>query len=384
MEEFIVDGKFDRAERLAGDLPLESARRYYRAWIDFLQGNYVGSLEELSSRKFFIEQYYTQICQLKLINLLKTDKRKEFKREVNICLSELSFDGQNNIWVSSLKDIMFNRAREIEPFALGDREFTIWFKAGTYLQQNDLLERTFLQLVEPGREETSLRELLSLHHYRQGRYKKAFELAHNVDRLNTHNILGRIYMAGDNFEMAWKHFNEALKHRKDSINALEYASSLAWILNRWKEGKNHLIRLGELRKLELEEVALLTAFTIQEGQFKAARKGLDILKKRFVKKLPLEGLLMGSYISLRLKDAEAMIPYALRACLLSEGISCWLLLQQLGWKDFEGLVDSNERIYSEEEIDIEQYRKPVDIVPLQEKILILSRDIEELDRRQTP
>ena len=379
MEEFIIHGDFKQAEKLVAQLPVESARRYYRAIMDFIVGDYAGSLEELTFGKFFIEQYYLDICQLKVINLFKMGKREAFLRESKICWFQLASEGYGDtVWIESLKDMMFERKSWVDPFLLENRGLESWFKAGMFLQRDDLLEKTFVRLRQTGKDPW-LKELMALHHYRQGRYRKAFDAAYNIEGVNARNILGRIYMAGDDFQGAWKSFNQAIRYRGDSHNALEYLPPLAWILNHWSEGRKFLLKLGAIRKLELEEVALLAAFNIQEGRFKVAKRVLALMEKRFAKALPLEGLLMGSYISLRLKNLEAMLPYALKSCLLSEGINCWMLLQQITWKDFGGLIERNERIFAEGVPDIDQYREPVAIVPLQEKRLILSKDIEELD-----
>ena len=383
LEKFIIEGNFFQAEGLIEELPRESARRHYRAMIKFVRGDYGGSLRELSWRNFTIEQYYPRVCQLKLINLFKTGKVKQFHQETKGCLSELApFSSNELIWIKSLYHMTHAQDTVQDPFSLGRIGFEIWFKAGMYLQRNELLEKTFLQWDIPKEEKPSMRELLSLHHYRQRRYGKAFLWAQKLSNNNAHNILGRIHLASGNIKASWMHFNKAIGHRKDSLNALEYLPSLAWVLNHWREGRNFLARLAAIRELTFEETALLSAFYIQEGDFQSARKGLSLLKRHFSKTLPLEGLLLGSYISLRLKDGDAMIPYALRACLLSEGISCWILLQQLGWMDFEGLTERNEKVFFKEEPDIEQYRKETEIIPLQEPVFILSKEIEELDRQE--
>ena len=349
--------------------------------IKFIRGNYAGSLEELSGRKFVREEYYSKICLIKLINLFKLEKMKSFHHEIKFCLRELAPYGPNRlVWPRSLNHIILGN--QWDPFSLGGRGFEIWFKAGMYLQRDVLLEGAFRQLSEESEEDLSLQELITIHHYRQRRYENAFMEAQRLTGTNVHNILGRMYWAGGNLKKAWAHFKKAVEYREDSLNALEYLPSLAWILNYWSEGIAFLTQLGNLRALSSEEAALLSAFHIQEGNWESARRGLNLLKKNFSKELPLKGLLMGSYISLRLKDGDSFVPYALRSCLAGEGLNCWLLLQQLGQKDFESLVDRDEMIFAEDTPDIEQYRQEVEITPLREKIFVRSKDIRELDRRE--
>ena len=368
LEALIVGGELSRAEYLAEELPRESARRHYRGMIKFVKGDYTGSLEELSWRNFTIEQYYPKICQLKMINLFKVGRIRQFQREVKSCFSELLPHAPDGlVWIRAIYNIVSAGSEVRDLFSLEGRGFEIWFKAGMYLQKDDLLERVFLQLNDPGQENPGLRELLALHHYRQRRYEKAFVEAQKLSVLNAHNMLGRMHWVGGNPVEAWKHFNKAVEFRSDSVNALEYLPRLAWVLNHWGEGTRFLTRLASVRELTIEENALLVAFHIRQGRFEAARKGLRLLERHFSGALPLEGLLMGSYVSLGLKDGEALMPHALRACLLSEGINCWILLQQMGREDFEELADRDELIFPGDEPDIERYRKEVDVVPLRGK-----------------
>ena len=374
----LIEGKLSQAEIDLVALPRESTRRYYRGWIAHIKGDYTKEFKELSWWKFNIENYYHQVCQLKLISLWKMGELREFEREADICFSAVSgFSPSEMLWFQSL---LFMGKKSLDPFLFGERGPEIWLKAGIYLQHDKMVEKTLLQFSNPEDESPSTRELIALHHYRQGDYKKAFEWAAKTSGVNASNILGRVYLAGGDFKSSWKHFNKALEIRKDSLHALEYLPSLAWILGHWKKGREFLLRLSRLRRLTVEELTLLSAFTIQEGNFESARRVLGMLEGRFENTLPMEGLLMGGYISLM--NGDDLTLYAVPACLESEGVYCWLLQQQLNWDDFEGLPRREELIFGELEPDIDGYREKVEIRPLEEKIIVLSKDIEELDRRE--
>ena len=414
LDSLLIEGKLSRAELMVGELPLESARRYYRALIAHIRGDYAKGLRELSWRKFSIQQYYTEICQLKVIHLWKTGRGwqeprmptpresgawflpnyprpaqervpkrlgRQFDWESNICLSELSrFSSNGMLWFQALRNMAGRQATQIDPLVFGDRGGEVWLKAGLYLQRGDLVEKLISHLSRPEDENSFMKELVALHHYRMGRYRKAFKWAAKTSGVNASNILGRVFLAGGDFKSAWKHFKEAVEIRSDSLNALEYLPSLAWILNHWREGREFLLRLAQLRQLTSEELALLSAFYIQEGKLENARRSMGMLRNRFDNALPMEALLIGGYISLR--QGEEIVPYVLPACLQGEGIHCWILLQRLNGYPFKGLPLREELLFGEDgEPDIDAYRQKVEINPLKEKIYILSKDIEELDHR---
>ena len=367
---------------------LKMIKRRYQAIIAFIKGEFENSLSYISSNRFNAPRIYPQICLLRVANLLALSKKREFDKEIRSCQA-LTFDfaSSDQFWLTNLKRIKLedpeliggNKISGLRNI-LGDVNYTkVWMKLAIYLNREDVILKNVSALPASAYRSKKIRELVGLAFYRKGEYKKALEFIEDIESPNADNIRGNIKLNEKKLELAFGHFNLALRKKYNSQNALERAIPLSWILGQWKEGINLLHRLVDNRLDSMKKLALETAFKIKLGDFINAEKNINFMKTRFRKKAPLEIEQMRSYVGLRRYKNSEVEDSSAYACSNYDGLNCYLNMQLLFWENLGMTMEREESTFSLKEVEISELKSPGPATPLKESITIDQKDIEELD-----
>ena len=170
--------------------------------------------------------------------------------------------------------------------------------------------------------------------------------------------------------------------KENSINALERAIPLAWMLGQWEEGIKLLSRFIKPGQDERKKLALDTAFKIKIEDYKKAEDQLFILERLFKRQVPHEVEIMKSYVSLRRKNVPALAESSSTSCKRHDGVNCWIQMQMSIWENLGYTIEREENIFSDEDLDIESLKEVASSEPLIESVIIDQKDIEELDSQK--
>ena len=108
-----------------------------------------------------------------------------------------------------------------------------------------------------------IRELISFIYYRLNQKKLALDFIEDISTANAENIKGNFRLKSKEFELAYGHFQLALKSKINSKNALERSLPLSWILKNGNRVKKHLSSLLSEDIDPRKKRSLETAFLIQ-------------------------------------------------------------------------------------------------------------------------
>ncbi len=384
-----------RIEDRKGNLSIIKNR--YLAIISFIEGNFNQSLNYLSSDDNYRTSAYSQICLLKLINLMVTSNNEGLKREKQSCmLSIAKFSFNEQFWLDTMIKLKLNDKvgmqkkllQNIDQSLADDESSKLWLKTGLYLNK----EKDYLDLIshlnENSYQSKRLREIVAFMYLRSGdsvNLQKALSFVDDIDSANAENIKGSINLKNKEYELAFGHFKLALQKKQDSTNALDRAIPLAWILGQWADGysmlDNNTNKLIDPRNIRSVKIA----FLIRDKQFTLAQKELTLLKIDFKNDPPSEVNIMDNYVSLIMGgneqkfDKRKMEANTEKACRNFDGISCWTSLQFIQWKNLGKSIKREDDIISDHEMNLESLKEKKVYRPLREVITVDQKDIDELD-----
>jgi hypothetical protein len=392
----LMSGDLERSRiylsRVRDDNPyFQDIKRRYMAIISFLNKDYNKSLKYLDSNRLAEFSNYRHVCLLKLMNYTALKKHEEFFNEVRTCKSSIQHsDGkpENFFWLDQYTLLTTNRKKILSPNYIkgikhlsGEKSYiTKWLKLALFLNQEKAIIELVPRLGKEFYQSRKNRELIGFAYYRVGNKEMAKEFIEDIESPNADNIRGNINLDEGRFELAFGHFQLALKKKENSINALERSLPLAWQLGQWKAAQSLLAKLHSDQIDEKKKLALKTALLIRLNDFDLADRHISLLKAQYQYKSPIEVDLMNSYISLRKHDNDKLIKSADDACRKYDGLSCYILLQTLSWHNLGATIERKDSPY-QNEFSVEKMKEKIAIAPLIESRYIDQREIEELDSR---
>lgn len=374
-----------------------SIKKRYMAIIYFIQGKFLQSLHELDNKNQLesnLKNEYQENCLLRLINFMAINDTNSLLKEKKICqFYTKTYSGNDQFWLDSMiklktsdrQGLHKNLLTDISSLFFDDEMSRLWLKTGLYLNKEKQIEALLNELPESSYESKRLREIIAFMYLRSGKTQKALLFIEDVDTVNAENIKGNLNLKAKEYELAYGHFKLALKKKQDSLNSIERAIPLAWLLNEWADGssllQNYVGKDLDLRKKK----ALQIAFLIREKKFQTAQNELTLLKIAFKNEPPLEVRIMDAYVNLILtekdkhQDKRAIQESAEKSCRSFDGMSCWLLLQTLTWENLGKTIKREDPIFSDKTMTVESLKEKSPVFPLIEDKTIDQNDIEELD-----
>lgn len=406
-KDFLINGntkmaRFHLEQINLKDSPVKLIRNRYMSLIEFIEGNYRQSLNLINSGRYNDEKYYKEVCMVRILNLMalhtldqdrvtKSKVDKDFLSQYRNCsVQTLEYSKNQHYWLDTMsrfktRNKEYLQGSEIENvrFAISSLELTrIWLKLGLYLNKEQLVKANIATLPATAYQSNTVRELIGLMYYRLGDTEKANEFVEGITSPNAENIKGNIRLKNKEYELAFGHFKVALLKKENSINALERAIPLAWLLGQWEEGIKLLSRFIKPGQDERKKLALDTAFKIKIEDYKKADEQLFILERLFKRQVPQEVEIMKSYVALKRKNVKALAESSEKACKRHDGVNCWIQMQMSIWENIGFTVEREENIFSDEDLDIESLKKTAKANPLIESVIIDQKDIEELDSQK--
>jgi hypothetical protein len=392
-KQLIIAGDIDSAEYYLNTVTesnkaIDFIKRRYRSIIAFINEDYEKAKGYLDSNRFNENRFYEKICVLKIINEMTLDNKAQLYYDFDNCLKVTAkYSKNDHYWLNHFYDLKFNRKETFKGSSLTDslyvlqsKEFTrIWLKTGIYLNKEHLLLNLIKSLPESYYRSKRIRELIGLLYFRVGDQKKAMSFIEDIESANSENMKGNYNLRLKKYELAFGHYQLALKKKNNSINALERSLPLVWLLSQWEEGHKLLDRLIKDNLPERKKLTLSTVFKLKQERYKEAQKQLDVLNILFKEVLPIELEQMMTYVGLRLHNPAKYTDYAAKTCRSMDGVGCWILMQSLTWENIGKTIERKEELHSSISESIEDLKRAKRVTPIQELPTIDQEDIEELD-----
>lgn len=370
-------------------------RDRYLATIYFIENQYSKSLEILNAKHFQNNLSYKQICLLRLLNFLALNKYKELSGEFTKCEAyTINHSPTDFLWLDALVSMANKDKRTIQglnissitPYKNSLDKLKIWLKLGLYLNKENIIIPELPSIHQDFYESKTLRELVGLIHYRAGNKKKGLDFIEDINSVNSENLRGVMRLENKEYELAYGHFQLALKKKENSSNALIRALPLAWKLGKWKDGHDLATKVftnSEGRQENLIErrkrTVLRATFLQRLERPTLALKELRELDLLFQGRPPREVEQLNAYNALILGDNSRMDTYIDSTCKKLDGLNCWLQMQRLIWPSFDQVIQREDKIEVSEEFTIEKLKSKAQIAPLKDPLYVDQRDIEELD-----
>lgn len=394
---FILQGDLESAEFLlrkivAPSSELTLVKMRYQATIEFLRGRYREVLTLLEHPFFRLPQYYREICLLKVLSLLRNGASEELSREINSCNgAALSFSNTSGLWLNGLEIVLANnygrfpgiRDNDALDIASDPDSFRAWSKLALYSNMEETVLARVGDYPYTVFQSNTNREILGFLYYRTGNLSEATRLTEDLDGPNVENIRGNLALRKQAYELALGHFQLALKKKNNSLNALQRALPLSWMLGRFNDGLELIDKMSFSSLDRQHRLFLKAAYTYESGSRDLAQKILGVLKGQNLEALPLEVQLLDLTTSLHVKDKRNVKNVTLRTCRKYDGISCWAQLAHFYWEDLSLVSKREGPVLPPEAVThtVSELTSPGGITPMEEKVYIDQKDIEELDGR---
>lgn len=389
---YLVNGELENAKLFLGKMEnsveLKEIKSRYLATIAFIEGDYKTSDKILRSHDFDGPTANSQVCMLKILNSLALENLKQLDNDFKTC-KELTFNYSKNqhLW---LEYVVNSKLSKKNPFTTDSPDTLRWIFQDVELTRIWLKKNIFFNTEKKSIEylpvmpastfrRKDIRELIGLSYFRMGDKENALKFVEDLETPSSENIKGNIELSDKKYELAFGHFQLALKNKENSKNALERLIPLSWILEKWQDGLKFLKKEISPNTDQSKKQALETAFLIQEQRFIEAQENLRVLNARYRGSVPKEVLRMDTYVSLILSQTKELKNNSSLACKKFDGINCWIFLQMFLWDDLGLILQNDESTTTDPTLTLDYLKSEQTIEPLVENELIDQVLVEELD-----
>lgn len=388
----IISGEIKRAlfylKKIDENIPVLGAIKLrYQALADFLREEYDQSLEAIEKleRNHLRSDSVTNF--IKMLGLITKGPSAKLRDAIRIFQAQSrNYSKNDQLWLHNFERLLYNKEKLFSSEVVGDINYLsssidmtrIWLKTGILLGMEKSTEAKFGAIPFRYFRSKRIREIIGFTYYRLGNYAKAMSYVENLHSSNSENIKGNLMLLEGKHEIAFGHFNLAIKSKFNSLTALERAIPLAWDLGKWEEGRELLKRMINKKIDARKKLTLDTAFRLRKGEISKAFSQLEVLNAKFDDKPPREVGQMLAYASLLQDDGEIFIHSSDEACRQYDGTSCWLLMQSTIWQNLSKTLQRDDKI-------IENIDEALDALifegntKIEEKSIVNQVEIDELD-----
>ena len=222
-----------------------------------------------------------------------------------------------------------------------------------------------------------IRELAGQIFFRTGSLVKAYRFVEDLKSPNSENIKGNIYLLRTKYELAYAQFKLAVEQKQNSQNALERLLPLAWILGDWEGGAKYAEQILSSPDTHVNKLTIMGAFYMQKGDYKKVHQVFTALIDRSRKGTEIEVTQIAGLTALMENKPEIVRKQSLLSCDQFDLINCWILFQMTQWDSFPLMLRRDEKL--SEKREWEKLTNEDFNVPLDEKVFVNQKDIEELD-----
>lgn len=362
----------------------------YRAVADFLQGRWDSALGHLQDPFINRSPHFAKICTLKVLSMIAVRSLNGIQTDWQRCQGENPQDASTSdmVWMDTLVRLVASGEqglveKTIKKYSIVnlDNETLIRvMKLALYLNVEALVVDAIDGLDITVARDEELRALMAHILFRQGRLARAWRFIEGDTGVNAENIRGNIWLLRGNLEIAFGHFNLALKLKNNSHNAAERALPIAWTLKQWKRGQE-LTQLMDVHERNVKQIeALATAFDVQLGDFAGAKKRLDRLDRLLGAGTVLEVDQLATYVGLITRDTKLFLKHGQRACDAGDMTACWTIMAQMTWEDLTPLLTLDAESAPKTSLARTLASTNTAVAKFEEEeIYVDQRDIDELD-----
>jgi tetratricopeptide (TPR) repeat protein len=388
----LVNGDIENAKLFLGkmedSLELREIKNRYLATIAFIESDFQTMNKILRGPEFDGPVANTQVCLLKVLSSLALENLKELEDDFKTC-KELTFNYTKNrhLWLEYVVNLKLGKKTpytEDSPdtlrWILQDPELTrVWLKKNVLFNTEKKTIEYLPAFPASTFRKKDIRELIGLTYFRLGDKEKALKFIEDLETPTAENIKGNIDLNEKKYELAYGHFQLALKYKENSKNALERLIPLSWILENWQDGVDFLNKEIGLDTDQSKKLALETAFLIQLNKLKRAHENLKQLNSRYRGNVPKEVIRMDTYVSLMLSQTQELKNNSSLACKKFDGLNCWVFLQMFLWEDLGNIINNDESTTTDPTLTLDYLKSEQPVEPLKENQLIDQILVEELD-----
>lgn len=388
----LVNGELENAKlflnKMENSIELKGIKNRYLATIAFIEGDYKTSDKILRTSDFDGPAANTQVCILKVLNSLALENLKQLDDDFKTC-KELTFNYSKNrhLWMEYVVNLKLSKKNPFTTdspdtlkWIFQDIELTrIWLKKNIFFNTEKKSIDYLPSFPASTFRRKDIRELIGLSYFRIGDQQNALKFIEDLETPTAENIKGNIELSNKKYELAYGHFQLALKYKDNSKNALERLIPLSWILEKWQDGLKFLKKEIGPNTDQSKKLALETAFLIQEEKLNPAQENLKILNSRYRGSVPKEVLRMDTYVSLMLSQTKELKNNSSLACKKFDGLNCWIFLQMFVWEDLGILLQNDESTTTDPTLTLDYLKSEQPVEPLVENELIDQTLVEELD-----
>ncbi len=359
----------------------------YLALLSFTESDFAKTHEYLSLPELQHIPLYGKICVLKILSQIGLNKLNDLEDNWRKCKIENRNDFRlgNLIWMETLIQMKLNNNLEIrkEPFqslriaALELDETKVMLKLAMYLNQEKLLAEQLSSLSIEQMKDPEIRELAGQIFFRTGSLVKAYRFVEDLKSPNSENIKGNIYLLRTKYELAYAQFKLAVEQKQNSQNALERLLPLAWILGDWEGGAKYAEQILSSPDTHVNKLTIMGAFYMQKGDYKKVHQVFSALTDRSRKGTEIEVTQIAGLTALMENKPEMVRKQSLLSCDQFDLINCWILFQMTQWDSFPLMLRREDKL--SEKREWEKLTNEDFNVPLNEKVFVNQKDIEELD-----
>lgn len=397
IKELLLSGEIEKAKLLLSKIDREETvlaaiAHRYDALMAFLEGDMKKTVSILSAPIYLQENYYKQICVLKIMAMITMGPSKQLEKNIERCEFVTRKNSKNDhFWLQNVRNLFFSKGQfhkgaHLSDFQwiFADKEYLrIWLKSGLFTNKENYIEEFFDSIPAIYYNSNEIRELLALIYYRIGNVERAKNFVEDLSGPNAENLKGNINLAQKKYELAYGHFKLALKAKHDSRNAIERAVPLAWLLGLWEEGSDLLHNSNNPKLDERKIIGLDTAFKMRADKTQAAYENALILQELYGQKPPFEVELMLAHLAMQTNDYLQMTNSLDKTCKRHNGMSCYFEMQTLVWDNIAKTSKREGNMHKDMDSFLDEIKSTSElIIPLNEQINIDQRDIEELDGEQ--
>lgn len=388
----LVNGDIENAKLFLGKmedtLELREIKNRYLATIAFIESDFKTMNKILRGPDFDGPVANTQVCLLKILSSLALENLKELEDDFKTC-KELTFNYSKNrhLWLEYVVNLKLGKKNpytEDSPDTLRwifqDPELTrVWLKKNVLFNTEKKTIEYLPAFPASTFRKKDIRELIGLTYFRLGDKDKALKFIEDLNTPTAENIKGNIDLNEKKYELAYGHFQLALKYKENSKNALERLIPLSWILENWEDGVNFLNKEIGLDTDQSKKLALETAFLIQLNKLNKAHENLKQLNSKYRGNVPKEVIRMDTYVSLMLSQTQELKNNSSLACKKFDGLNCWVFLQMFLWEDLGNIINKDESTTTDPTLTLDYFKSEQPVEPLKENQLIDQILVEELD-----
>ncbi len=394
---FLIKGDLERSYAFAKsiqDLHLNNKITFVQkkilSLIYFIKGDLLKSYELLNHPLYYKLGYYKSVCMLKMASSMAVPFPKSLEYDWELCQNRTEQYSKNfQIWpetmvllkTKSYKIPEGGNIREAISLMTNSEMTKIWLKMGLYTGKEKELLHMLHHIPEESYRSSQVKDLVALVYYRNQQTDMAWKFINDGISANAQNLKGNLLLNQRKYELAYGHFQLALKRKVNSINALERLIPLSWLLENWEQGLKFTSHLYGTTIKKHYIWALEAAFNIKAGKFDEAKKNLSLLKSYFKNEPPPEVEVLKGFFSLLTFDNDQVESSAAELCKKNDGLSCWMQIQTLNWENIGATLSRSSEIIDENSDSfIEQLKSPKEIISIKEDIDLFNKgEIEAYD-----